>query len=516
MIWFGLALLVFILTAAVYNLQLFSHYCHYTFDLAIFLEAFKKFSLAEWDPYISVRQVTIFQDHWEPILFFLSPLAPYFALPTFGFGVEISFFVLTALALFMAGRQHTSSSSDFGITLAILFLINRDTFEAVFYPIHPTTWAVFPLALAALAIPSLMPTRLRDQYSHQSEPSQKTFLRLFFIVFLLNIFSEQYSLSALGLILAASVFLPRRSPAILLLPLTAGLTWWAFSGRSLLVGEIFHRTGRVKLNFSEFVQLYQWDFNQYKTLTLFFLSFAPLIWFLMMSVKYWNFSHFRKLALWVGLFGPLILGRVLSNSFGLHYNAVLVVAAVTFFFLLIDSRAWPSRKVSGYVFCFALIFTMGKWTKSFNAYANDRLPACVHVPREPSDQYKAQVSARKAQLDYFMTRLSQEPVGTKILAQGNLVPNLLTISHLEIFHLGAFEVRNTESFDWIFVERGLYGNFSDVSPERMEQVISILKTQVSPPLKILADGPSLFVAKGVFSKNILKSFFYDQNYQPIK
>ncbi|MGE3973981.1 MAG: hypothetical protein AB7F59_05590 [Bdellovibrionales bacterium] len=513
MMWLLLTLLIFIGAVGAYNFHLYSHFCQHTYDLGIFLEAFKKLSFADWNPYISTRQITILQDHWEPILVLLSPLARFFSLPGFGFGVEIAFFILAGLSLYLSARDQSSQKRDLAICLAILFLLHRETFEAVFYPIHPSTWAVFPLMLAGLFIPTLMPNQLGKHVSLQKEPFYTQFVRLLAIVILLNLFNEQYSLAALGLVLGAFLFLPRRLPTLLVLPFSLAFVWWAFQGRSSIVGQMFHHTDRLKLNPLLLLQSYNWDLPQFKTLLLFFLGFAPLIFFLIKSIPHWNRNHLRHFGVWLGLFSPLILGRLLSGSFGLHYNVILVVAAIVLFFLLIDVKEWPKKSIASWIFAFAILMSLGKWGKVYATVIQDKMPNCMRIDTSSGNHF-TNVSNRQKKLNHIYDLISLESGPTKVLALGNLVPTLLSIPHAEVFHLGAFQITNSESFDWLVVERGVYGNHNGVPPEKLEALIKNLKFR--PELQIISDDATLFVVKGSLPKSLFRGFFYDQRYNPVE
>lgn len=140
--------------------------CLNIFDFGIYQQAI--FKLAEglsWNPYVSVRDIHIFNEHFDPIIYlsvpfvWMSQFNPYSLLV-----FEWLFYVLT----FFVIKKTLKNQNDF--LLFILFFIalfSRSFLSAFTYPIHPVTWAI-PLLV-------WLPSLIRDN-------KKKSILALCFIL----------------------------------------------------------------------------------------------------------------------------------------------------------------------------------------------------------------------------------------------------------------------------------------------------------------------------------------------
>lgn len=115
-------------------------------DFSIFQQALKEILIDfEFNPYVSVRGLNIFNDHFSPILFFGAGWAS-----VFGVSIKsivsleaISFFSLL-ISIVIYFRKKGGSAYLFLIFFALIIL-SRGILFGLRYPIHPQTWVLLPI-----------------------------------------------------------------------------------------------------------------------------------------------------------------------------------------------------------------------------------------------------------------------------------------------------------------------------------------------------------------------------------
>lgn len=482
------AIFLFASSVLTRNFYLYDNFCFHNYDLGVHLEAIKRFSEGSLNPWIFGRQIHFFQDHWEPIDLLISPLARLLPLHIVGMGVEVLFFCLAAIVILFFSHKNLLV----GVFFSILLILNRDIFESAYYPIHPGAMVILPLALMAVLL-----------------PQRKNILPLLLSFIFLTCFSEQFSLAGVGLVIALALFRETRGWALIFAPVVLVACWWVLKGRELFIGPLFaQHFVRLKLSPHEFLQIYNWDRSQLMTVLKFILGFIPLGWVLWESRKSWTRKHLISFILISGLFSPLLIGRILSNSFGFHYNIAVVLGLIAIGIALVD----PSKlnpKVISMTFLFCLVFSNNKLMKAYRTVANHELDRCV---REFSTA--ATLGERKDYLNEIAENISNQNDEKKVLVSGNLLPNFLEkIGAGQLYQLGAFEVTDTDHFNWVVLERNFVGDNSPVPQEEVEKAIASIKE--GGTIEIIIDNPKLFFAHGRLDRKLINRFYYDQNYKPV-
>ncbi|WP_253817386.1 DUF2079 domain-containing protein, partial [Myxococcus xanthus] len=124
--------------------------CFPNFDLGIYSQAMARLSLTEPNPWISARQVFIFNDHFDPILWVAHPLARIIPPMWAALVVEALFVLLTVAPLLWLHLKGLLSRNAL-VLLAALLLLSPSMVEAVKFPVHPTTWSALPWVLTGFA-----------------------------------------------------------------------------------------------------------------------------------------------------------------------------------------------------------------------------------------------------------------------------------------------------------------------------------------------------------------------------
>ncbi len=194
------------------------HFAFSNYDLGIYSQALARLALDPPNPWLSGRQLFLFNDHFDPILFVVAPFTRWFAAVNVGLVMEALCASLALLPLAWLRREGRLSSEGLWF-LGPLLALNVGVSQALGFPFHPTTWAMAPLAwlLAALTL-----------------SRWKTAL---FALVLLFTFKEEFPF--VGLALFAYVF--RRGPrpiAWAWLVVSVGWALFVFVLRPKLFGEV--------------------------------------------------------------------------------------------------------------------------------------------------------------------------------------------------------------------------------------------------------------------------------------
>jgi hypothetical protein len=120
-------------------------FCFNNYDLGIYSQAIKLLSFSDSNPWLSTRDVFLFNDHFDPILFLLVPLKG--LLPPGLLAIRMEMLALLAAAcsplwLWKKGLL----SKELSWTCAGMILFGPMTLDAAFYPAHPGTWSLAPLS----------------------------------------------------------------------------------------------------------------------------------------------------------------------------------------------------------------------------------------------------------------------------------------------------------------------------------------------------------------------------------
>jgi hypothetical protein len=476
-LWVVFAFVLFTATVLGHNWVYFQNYCFHTYDLGIYMEAVRKFSFADLNPYLTTFGTGFLNDHWHPALLLSKIPAFFMPLSLALFSVEVLFCLLTAAVPLVLVRKRLLDPGV-GAVLSIFLLINRETLEALIaFPVHPAVWADFLLLAGAGFV------LLKDGW--------KSSLLMAASVALSSFFGEQFAFSLVGLALAFLLVAGRRGAGALLLPISLTLAWFVFKGRESFVGPILHQSDRVALSPRAWFGLYAWDVPQAKIVLKFLLEMVPFLFL----YRFYRSNvpperGFSKLLLIGGIFGPLILGRVLSHSFGHQYSPLLICAAVAFLLIPFQGVKIPPKAVAwSFIAFFFLSFS--NFERAFRVITGSKFQSCVHTPdvRQTNALRMADLNAAMGQI---LSSSKAEPVS--VLATGNLVPNLLqNLANGQVTDI-AFSGSKAQSFDWVVLEYGVCGDAWPWEEDQLERVIKPLAERY--PAQVITKTGCLFFARG--------------------
>lgn len=487
------------------NQFLWDNYCHMNFDLGIFIEIFKKNLNGEWNPFIEVRQIKQFNDHFTPIFNILSIKTEAFGLSRDAliqsahhvlWALEIGFLaVLSLFLLYEVVRKKLSL--DIALLGAAFFFLNRDIFEALFFPVHPATWGGALLVMIGWSSFQI--------YSAERSATAKYHFSLFVFYTVLITLDEQFAFVGFSLGLAFIFMTKDRLRGLLWVFYGLFMIWLTSSGRRLVFGPLMpYYDLRVATNLEQWLQHFDFTLSSIKSFALHTIALLP-IGYLFFTQKKSLGQKLKSLLFLFIVFSPLLVGRLLTASFGLHYG----VAIVSFWTAILISL-FKDTKLKPAVLYACLIFlaslSVSKHKKTIMAQTHLTNLNCVRRD-VPLQAFQTRTQLLNEFFEQNKALLQSERI--RILASANLGPNLMTFfPKARIFQLGEYKITSNGVFDIIILERGQFGENIYAQPQTIEAVIEKVKADAGT--KILAESDSLFAAEVALKYQDIDQYYREQ------
>jgi hypothetical protein len=426
------------------------------FDLGLYSQAVYRLSWSDPNPWLTIRQCGIFNDHFEPILCIAAPLAkliePAFAGPL----IELLFVLASPLSVIWLWRRGLLSASVAAVAIAYM-LHNRGTVSAILFPFHPTTWAIFPSAWLAATV-------LADR-------RRGVFLSL------LVLFCCKQEFPLMGL-MAAVVYALRRQFRFALV-LAAFSTAWLLGVvwlRPLLLGPVQdYVSARLLAPEGLWASIERgwrgFDVQAVARLVLPLLPLAVLTIWRRQRPAFW---------LWLLLVPPLGL-RFLGRAWMFHYMPPLVPLLVLGLVPLGSQARLPHAVVVA-VFALLLAVNAGFWTRS----------AAFLVRDDPQDSRPWRAD-RLASIERGRCFLKSHPDG-EALVQGNLIPRLVT--RPDIFLVASVHNPAAHTFRYVFIEQPPSGDPWPATTADYERLLA--QWRRAAEARVIIDDEHVFLAEGAF------------------
>lgn len=175
-----------------------SRHCFSNYDLGIYTQALSLIRWDHWNPWLSVREIRVFNDHFDPILLWVAPWVRGSEPTLRALIIEFGFVLAAAILIWKHSRPLLFPTA--------FFLLGSATTTALGFPVHPGTWAVFPLTGLLISL--------------QNPEAGRT--SLLWAAFLL-MFKEEYVPVLAVLALSRILFQKRLGVQLLLLALAWGI-----------------------------------------------------------------------------------------------------------------------------------------------------------------------------------------------------------------------------------------------------------------------------------------------------
>jgi hypothetical protein len=115
------------------------------YDLGIYSQALARLAIDPPNPWLSGRQIHVFNDHFDPILFVVTPFTRLFPAAQVGIAMEAGCALLALGALAWLAWNGRLGLRALWL-LGGLLTFSPGVTQALGFPFHPTTWAMTPMA----------------------------------------------------------------------------------------------------------------------------------------------------------------------------------------------------------------------------------------------------------------------------------------------------------------------------------------------------------------------------------
>lgn len=436
-------------------------YLHPNFDLGIYSQAIYLLDIDNLNPYLSVRHINLINHHFEPILLVAAPLANVVTPAYVGMAIEYLFILGAAGSTLYFSRRH-GLCIWYGLSLALILVVNAGTTSAINIPFHPTTWAILPMTLLVFAM--------------LKEHKFGIFASLTFLF----MFKEEFPF--VGVILAVAYYC-KRKPGFATLLFIWTILWLVFDYmiRPPLFGIRTDFAWRIigplvndpvgRLNYL----LAEVDFQR---LIAFSSPILPLV---IIAWRKGSRPRWDILALML----PLLGIRFLGSAWRFHYLAVIVPLLFGLLGSSLEPKArdWAQPLQKAFVWVVILILI----TNAHPIKRNVRILAgTIGISREAVDPDR--IHAIGEGMSYLLSNTRG-----KVLAQGNLLP--LMITRPDIYQVRGPQPDEISDYRFVFVEKPPNGDPWPIEHSDYDQCIAIWRDAAST---IILDNQYIFLAEGVF------------------
>ncbi len=442
----------------------FQQYCFNNYDLGIYAQAIHLLSLKNPNPWLSVRDIHLFNDHFDPILFTLLPIKGLVQPALLGIRTEMTVALLGLIPLLVIVRKELLSITSF-LFVATFSLFTPVVLDAYFYPIHPGTWSLLPLSLTLMFL-------LLNKWPWA----------LFTFAFVL-LCKEEFPI--VGIAIASALFLQKKYKASFGFA-AVSIAWGilVFVLRPHILGPSGQYTGAVSgasglaliTNPKSLISIGE-------RLLCFFLPlfFVPLVFPPVSRISQEQRKQFKQ-QLWFILpaaatLAALLCVRLLGGWWFSHRSAPLAIALIYCVIPLLHPSL-PQPKHKAWQFAFVLLFAVAlpNIQMGFRAYTGRTFQS--HCPANP---------IRIQQLNFAKDIFLKLPAGSSLI-EGNIIPAV--VERPNIAHAGASALP-LEKIRYLFLEKNSAGDQWPLTTEGLNQLVS--QWRKNSNTKTLIDNDSVLI-----------------------
>jgi hypothetical protein len=443
------------------NLWLLWHNCVGATDFSIYQQAIYDMAAnLDLNPFITIRNVKIFNDHFDPVIILLAPIL---RIANYSPSALIFFeWMMFYFLLFYIVFREQNISLNHRYLLAFILLFEKGVLTALNYPIHPTTWSIVPIYFC-----------IRSLVLDQTRP-------LIIWSFCLLFFKESFCFSIIGIGVAKCI-LKRWRVGVPLLLMGFASALFNFHFRKVFFGDLVsygsNLLGGYVSNPIDSIKKLILGLNYKEMIKLFIASITLLLSSIYLEKKRGNE---RLLSVFIGVmsfFLPLFGIQFLANKFYFHYCAQLILPLVVFSIFIL-------KEVDKRHVLIALIFLvtgMGRYTKNVRSIVKEQKEECL-LTKENRDEIS---KVNKMVLEKIKS-------GKTLFVTAG-IPPLLLKPNLKVYQSGYYSEK-LKHHDYMLIQMNRHGNTSPYSPEKINKFVSNCKSLVQ---KIIYETDNFFFAKGV-------------------
>jgi hypothetical protein len=455
-------LFLFPILTLLYNFKSIKYNCLNVFDFGIYQQAIYEIASGHGlNPYASLRNLKILNDHFDPIIILAAPWVKLFNFEAYSLILwEWFFYISFPLLAFFLFKKHERRE-----TLLLLFMIffSKGLLNGTIYPIHASFWSIPFWFLLSLFI-------------HKNNYWGVTFCSV-----ALFCFKELYTLAIFSLSFYY-LFTKDYKKFISLSSLSSLAIAFAFFIRPRLFGEIYSYSG----NLTAPMLAHPIIFFYQKLTTFDFLGnlkvFLPFLLLLGWAIKKYKFNLKSPLMPFVFLLAPLFTIQFIFSSLLFQYAFPLVVCFLTLSFTCgFINQCWQNKYLLWSILFLFLLNGSPAYTKILKFIIAGQGANCV-----PSDQRYKQTEKLKLNSMVILSRETVATSGGAII--GILRPGMLA------YHLGG-HFKKIKKYDYLLLD--MNGN-GDTYPLNSQETNLIQKRCQEYASEIIQDDNSYFLAKGPF------------------
>ena len=469
----GIICIFFIITASLLplflNIKSITYNCYNAVDFSIYQQAvYDILTLKEWNPYLTIRNINIFNDHFDPILY----LAVLFT-AVFGQGFQqlLIFEWLFYLGLIISICYIFISNFSKSIPYIFCILTTTLLLNSFLYPIHPSTWACLPLFWLTYFI------------VNNKRPAIPIF------VLLTCLFKESYAFACfpLGIFYVAK---KEFKIGVAIILITSLFIFNEFYLREYLLGQTKNYGDRFLESFlQDPLAFFKQSFLNLDKLS-FLKKFYPFIFCFFFFLKQ-NINQisdaFQKIFPVLLIFTPLFFLHIQSNQMGVGLHYVSQFAGILIGLIVsLDMLHRISKKQKIFVLALFTLSSLGIYTRYFKKLLLSNYKGRCLIE---SDKLKGNREIR--------SHIAKVPSSTTILASGGIIPFIM-MPNKKIYHYGGYSQKRT-SYDYLILEKLLILKTNEdnwpISNKDIQNVIQNCKGLAE---EIYLDNKYFFFAGGKF------------------
>ena len=440
------------------NIKSITYNCYNAVDFSIYQQAvYDILTLKEWNPYLTIRNINIFNDHFDPILY----LAVLFT-AVFGQGFQQLLIFEWLFYLGFIVSVCYIFRYNFSKPIPYIFCILTTTLllNSFLYPIHPSTWSCLSLFWLTYFI-----------------VKNKT-ASIPVLVFLTCLFKESFAFAFFPL----GIFYVLKKKLNTGVPTTVIATFFIFNElylREYLLGSTINYGDKFLESF------FKNPFAFFKDVDIisFVKRFYPFVFCSFFFVKNNRDKTFQKILPVLLIFIPLLFLQTWYNLIGYQYGAQFAGILIGLMVSL-DVFHHLSKRQKILVLSLFALSSLGTYTRYFNKlFLSNYKDKCIIESNKLQDN------------KLIRSRISRLSPSETVLASGGIIPFIM-MPNKKIFHYKGFSKKRT-SYDYLILEKNNSGNIWRAKKEDIQNVIQNCKGLAE---EIYLDNKYFFFAGGKFEK----------------
>jgi hypothetical protein len=459
----SILLLLFVFIPLLSNIKGILNNCFHAYDLGLYQQAFYNMASGDFNPYLTIRGLHIFNDHFMTMIFTSIPFVWAFDYhPTSMIFLEWSYYVLFLFTIYFTVRKRQKGEILIALFLAIF---SKGILSALEFPIHPGTWSMASWLILVYYI-----------YKGSNKG-------IFLFAVITCLFRESYPFSFFMLSL---YYLIKKNNKLGFSLLSFSILYLAFvmKLRPMFLGPVYDYgewivqgivTDPVGFMIKSFWKM-DWKVP--------FKVFAPFIIPVILVFKRNSIDWSNRLIPCLFLLMPLFGMHFITGQFHFHYGPPFM--AVLIGYLIYDEKFWgilANVKLKYFIMFLFIITASSRYTKFIKFLTTNKNNKCIVSDTKTASIYSLLEKTNK---------ISTESL---IVSTGGVIQRIMRPG-LKVYAPNTM-VKIPDLVDYLLFEKNSNG---DTYPWNKEQVNKAIGNCRKLADEILVDDNFFFLIKGKFDR----------------